>query len=185
MSEQMTDPRSKHPADEFPMQEQDQPGLTDATDADARPRRGVVRRLRPPARPARADHRRRLRHRPGGGDRLRAGGRGCRDRAPAGGAGGCRWTRCARSTTAGRKGVALAGDLRDEEFAVSIVDDTVTAFGGLDILVLNAAYQKDRDSLETLEHRRVRPRLPDQPLRADLHGRGRRFRTSARARRSS
>src|SRR5688572_4768397 len=31
MSEQMTDPRSKHPSDEFPAQEQEQPGLTDET----------------------------------------------------------------------------------------------------------------------------------------------------------
>lgn len=52
---------------------------------------------------------------------------------------------------AGRRGVSLAGDIREEAFADSIVDATVTAFGGLDILVLNAAYQKDRDGLERLE----------------------------------
>lgn len=52
---------------------------------------------------------------------------------------------------AGRRGVSLAGDIREEAFADSIVHATVTAFGGLDILVLNAAYQKDRDGLERLE----------------------------------
>jgi len=52
---------------------------------------------------------------------------------------------------AGRLGVSFAGDLRDERFATAIVADTVSQLGGLDILVLNAAYQKDRESLETIE----------------------------------
>jgi len=52
---------------------------------------------------------------------------------------------------AGATGAGFAGDLRDEAFATSIVDETVSALGGLDILVLNAAYQKDRESLEQLE----------------------------------
>lgn len=51
---------------------------------------------------------------------------------------------------AGRRGLSLAGDLRDEPFATSVVESTVDAFGGLDLLVLNAAYQKDRESLATL-----------------------------------
>jgi len=51
---------------------------------------------------------------------------------------------------AGRRGLDLAGDLRDEAFAERIVADTVDAFGGLELLVLNAAYQKDRDGLENL-----------------------------------
>ena len=51
---------------------------------------------------------------------------------------------------AGRTGLSLAGDLRDPEFAASIVSRTVDEFGGLDLLVLNAAYQKDRDGLENL-----------------------------------
>ncbi|MCR2783145.1 MULTISPECIES: SDR family oxidoreductase [unclassified Microbacterium] len=59
---------------------------------------------------------------------------------------------------AGRRAVALPGDLRDEAFATSIVDDTISQLGGLDILVLNAAYQKDRsgvDNLATEEFDRV------------------------------
>jgi NAD(P)-dependent dehydrogenase (short-subunit alcohol dehydrogenase family) len=51
---------------------------------------------------------------------------------------------------AGREGVSLAGDIRDEEFGTAIVDDTIAALGGLDVLVLNAAYQRDRDGLENL-----------------------------------
>lgn len=52
---------------------------------------------------------------------------------------------------AGRRGLALSGDLRDEEFSIAVVERTLDEFGGIDILVLNAAYQKDRDGLETLE----------------------------------
>ncbi|MGV9193430.1 SDR family oxidoreductase [Microbacterium sp. MC2] len=51
----------------------------------------------------------------------------------------------------GRRALDLSGDLRDEEFADRVVGDTVDAFGGLDIVVLNAAYQRDRDGLETLD----------------------------------
>lgn len=54
-------------------------------------------------------------------------------------------------TEAGAKTLDLAGDLRDEEFCAEIVERTVEEFGGLDILVLNAAYQKDRDGLEQLD----------------------------------
>ena len=52
---------------------------------------------------------------------------------------------------AGRTGRSLAGDLRDEQFATAIVKEAIDALDGLDILVLNAAYQKDRESLATLE----------------------------------
>lgn len=51
----------------------------------------------------------------------------------------------------GRHAVSFAGDVRDERFATDIVVDTVERLGGLDVLVLNAAYQKDRDGIETLE----------------------------------
>jgi NAD(P)-dependent dehydrogenase (short-subunit alcohol dehydrogenase family) len=61
-------------------------------------------------------------------------------------------------TETGAKGIALSGDLQDEAFATDIVVRTVSELGGLDILVLNAAYQKDRegvDKLETAEFDRV------------------------------
>jgi len=51
---------------------------------------------------------------------------------------------------AGRRAVALPGDIRDEDFATRIVADTVSQLGGLDVVVLNAAYQKDRDGIENL-----------------------------------
>jgi NAD(P)-dependent dehydrogenase (short-subunit alcohol dehydrogenase family) len=51
---------------------------------------------------------------------------------------------------AGRAAHTVAGDVRDEEFCRTAVTGTVDALGGLDILVLNAAYQKDRDGIETI-----------------------------------
>ena len=54
-------------------------------------------------------------------------------------------------TEAGARALPLQGDLRDEGFCAEIVDRVVSEFGGIDVLVLNAAYQKDRDSLASLE----------------------------------
>lgn len=51
---------------------------------------------------------------------------------------------------AGRKALLLAGDGRREEFSSRIVEDTLAEFGRLDVVVLNAAYQKNRDSFESL-----------------------------------
>lgn len=50
----------------------------------------------------------------------------------------------------GRTALLLPGDIRHEEHCISIVNETVEALGGLDILVLNAAYQENRDGLENL-----------------------------------
>ena len=47
----------------------------------------------------------------------------------------------------GRKGVALPGDLRDEAFCQKLVEDTVGALGGLDILINNAGRQQQAQSL--------------------------------------
>lgn len=68
-------------------------------------------------------------------------------------------------TEAGMRGLSLAGDVREEVFASSIVESTVEEFGGLDILVLNAAYQKDRDGLENLETEEL-----DRVFRTNLYG---------------
>src|SRR5436190_17055508 len=43
---------------------------------------------------------------------------------------------------AGRKGVTIPGDLRDETFCKKLVADAVEQLGGLDILVCNAARQQ-------------------------------------------
>ncbi|CAH0143228.1 SDR family oxidoreductase [Microbacterium foliorum] len=56
----------------------------------------------------------------------------------------------------GRKALSIAGDLRDEAFATDVVAETRSAFDGLDILVLNAAYQHDIDGFENLETDRLR-----------------------------
>lgn len=51
---------------------------------------------------------------------------------------------------AGRTAVTIAGDIRDEAFCLAAVDATVDALGGLDVLVLNAAYQKNREGFENI-----------------------------------
>ena len=48
---------------------------------------------------------------------------------------------------AGRKAVALPGDLRDAAFCRQLVADAVRQLGGLDILVNNAARQQTFDSI--------------------------------------
>ena len=48
---------------------------------------------------------------------------------------------------AGRKAVALPGDLRDESFCKKLVADAVEQLGGLDLLVCNAARQQARESI--------------------------------------
>ena len=45
------------------------------------------------------------------------------------------------------RSLCAPGDIREEDDAVRLVDRVLAEFGGLDILVLNAAYQKRRDSL--------------------------------------
>ena len=51
---------------------------------------------------------------------------------------------------AGRKAVALPGDIRNEEFCGKLVADAVRALGGLDILVNNAARQQSHASIAEL-----------------------------------
>jgi NAD(P)-dependent dehydrogenase (short-subunit alcohol dehydrogenase family) len=48
---------------------------------------------------------------------------------------------------AGRKAVAIPGDLRDEAFCKRLVDEAVKALGGLDIVVNNAARQQTHESI--------------------------------------
>lgn len=49
---------------------------------------------------------------------------------------------------AGRTALLLPGDVRDEQQSSELVRRVVDELGGLDILVLNAAYQQNRDGLE-------------------------------------
>ncbi|MFD5086355.1 SDR family oxidoreductase [Kitasatospora sp. NPDC058201] len=47
-------------------------------------------------------------------------------------------------TEAGRRALAVAGDIREEDFCTGLADRAAAHFGGLDILVNNAAYQMSR-----------------------------------------
>ena len=51
---------------------------------------------------------------------------------------------------AGRKPVAIPGDLRDEAFCKKLVDQAVSGLGGLDIVVSNAARQRSVPNIEDL-----------------------------------
>ncbi|RDC57932.1 SDR family NAD(P)-dependent oxidoreductase [Pedobacter chinensis] len=48
---------------------------------------------------------------------------------------------------AGRKAVAIPGDIRDESFCKKMVDTAVTQLGGLDIVISNAARQQSNQSI--------------------------------------
>lgn len=50
-------------------------------------------------------------------------------------------------TDAGRKGILLPGDLREEAFCQKLVADAIKGLGGLDILVSNAGRQQAHDSI--------------------------------------
>ncbi|MGF2950122.1 SDR family oxidoreductase [Microbacterium alcoholitolerans] len=157
MTPHTSDPRDQHHDEGFPAQQQDQPGLTDET------------------RPT-PDH---------GEDSYRGHGRlaGRRALITGGDSGIGRAAAIAfaregadvaivhmpeeqedadatldQIRDAGREGLGLSGDLRDEQFAEDAVHRTREAFGGLDVLVLNAGYQHDVDgfaSLKTENMRRV------------------------------
>ena len=51
---------------------------------------------------------------------------------------------------AGRRCLLLEGDLRNEEFCRQCVERTIAEFGGLDVLVSNAAHQMRKESLEEI-----------------------------------
>ncbi len=51
---------------------------------------------------------------------------------------------------AGRKALLLRGDVSDPQHCRDLVSRTVAELGGLDVLVSNAAYQMNRDSLEEI-----------------------------------
>lgn len=66
---------------------------------------------------------------------------------------------------AGRKAVALPGDIRDESFCRQLVNDAVRKLGGLDILVNNAARQQSHQSILDITTEQF-----DWTLRTNLYG---------------
>ncbi|WP_030234943.1 SDR family oxidoreductase [Streptomyces sp. NRRL S-350] len=67
---------------------------------------------------------------------------------------------------AGRRAVAVAGDLRDEDFCTDLVARCTGTFGRLDILVNNAAYQMSRpDGLAAISTEQF-----DRVMRTNLYG---------------
>ena len=65
----------------------------------------------------------------------------------------------------GRGCVLLPGDVRDPAFCRQAVERTVAAYGRLDILVNNAAYQQHADSLAELSEERF-----DQTMKTNVYG---------------
>jgi NAD(P)-dependent dehydrogenase (short-subunit alcohol dehydrogenase family) len=51
---------------------------------------------------------------------------------------------------AGRKAIALPGDIREEAFCQKLVADAAAALGGIDIIVSNAAYQQTKASISDI-----------------------------------
>lgn len=64
----------------------------------------------------------------------------------------------------GRQCMLIAGDVRDATFCRDAVQQTAEAFGALDILVNNAAYQQHAESLETLSEGRF-----DETLKTNVY----------------
>jgi NAD(P)-dependent dehydrogenase (short-subunit alcohol dehydrogenase family) len=55
----------------------------------------------------------------------------------------------------GRECLAIAGDIGDEQFCRSAVDQTVKKFGQLDVLVNNAAEQHEQESIEGISEQQL------------------------------
>lgn len=65
----------------------------------------------------------------------------------------------------GRSCLLLPGDVADPRFAAKAVRETLKAFGSLDILVNNAAFQEHADRIETLSEKQF-----DLTLKTNLYG---------------
>ena len=65
----------------------------------------------------------------------------------------------------GQKCLLIPGDVKSPEFCKSAVQQTVEKFGGLDILVNNAAYQHHQKSLEDITEKQF-----DETFRTNVYG---------------
>ncbi|MFE5670068.1 SDR family oxidoreductase [Agromyces sp. NPDC056523] len=149
MTDHLTDPTTKHPAEPFPRQEQQPPGLTPAMSPQ----------------PDHGEHSYRGHDRLAGRRALITGGDSGIGRAVAiafareGADVAIAYLPSEQSDAeetarwvedAGRRVELLPGDLRDELHCNDLVDRTCDAFGGLDLLVLNAAHQRDRGGIDEI-----------------------------------
>jgi hypothetical protein len=51
---------------------------------------------------------------------------------------------------AGRRSLPIATDLREEKNCIESIEKTVSTLGGLDVLIINAGYQKERKGIENI-----------------------------------
>jgi NAD(P)-dependent dehydrogenase (short-subunit alcohol dehydrogenase family) len=65
----------------------------------------------------------------------------------------------------GRRALLIPGDVRDPQFCRRAADETLRAFGKIDILVNNAAFQEHADSLEDLTEERF-----DLTMKTNIYG---------------
>jgi NAD(P)-dependent dehydrogenase (short-subunit alcohol dehydrogenase family) len=65
----------------------------------------------------------------------------------------------------GRRALLIAGDVQDSAFCEEAVERTVKAFGKLDILVNNAAYQQHQESIEAISDEQL-----DRTFRTNIYG---------------
>jgi NAD(P)-dependent dehydrogenase (short-subunit alcohol dehydrogenase family) len=66
---------------------------------------------------------------------------------------------------AGRKAIAVAGDIGDEEHCNQLVERAFSELGGLDILVNNAAFQKTYEKIEEISTEEF-----DRTFRTNIYG---------------
>jgi NAD(P)-dependent dehydrogenase (short-subunit alcohol dehydrogenase family) len=149
VTDHLTDPTTKHPAEPFPRQEQQPPGLTPAMSPQ----------------PDHGEHSYRGHDRLAGRRALITGGDSGIGRAVAiayareGADVAIAYLPSEQSDAeetarwvedAGRRVELLPGDLREEQHCTDLVDRTCDALGGLDLLVLNAAHQRDRGGIDEI-----------------------------------
>ena len=65
----------------------------------------------------------------------------------------------------GRRALMIHGDVSDPEFCTRAVGETVATFGGLNLLVNNAAYQQRKDSIEEISNEDW-----DRTFRTNIYG---------------
>jgi NAD(P)-dependent dehydrogenase (short-subunit alcohol dehydrogenase family) len=68
-------------------------------------------------------------------------------------------------TAAGRRALALPGDIRDEQHCAELVDRVFREFGRLDVLVNNAAFQMTHESIEEFSTEEF-----DRTFRTNVYG---------------